>query len=351
MVQRNQSPSAAQRRQRFAASVWCFFSARSDVPIIGGMWIELLMALIVEGYREFLEWWQTRPRWLAGTPSRGDESRPGGADRISEPTEERAANVADTVNGIVDRHGRNDVGLAVGVWSDGETWTFSRGQAQFARPAPPGADTIFEIGSVTKVFTGLLLADMAEEGLVALDDPVQRYLPAGIELPVEGRPSTLLDLATQTSGLPRNPPGLFRLSFRQRANPHAGFTVEHLEHAIAETRLKREPGEKVSYSNFGFGLLGQVLALRTGMSYEQLVRKRICGPLNLEDTSITIGPGAYGRFADGHNRRGRRVSHWDLPAHGFRSFIAVVREAGVGVVVLSNCPRSVDAIGVLIVEA
>jgi CubicO group peptidase (beta-lactamase class C family) len=386
------------------------------------MWVELLMALMVEAYRESLEWWQTRPRWLAGTSSRGDESRPEDADRISEPTEDRVANVADIVNGILDRRGRNHVGLAVGVWSDGATWTFSRGQSQFGRSAPPRPDTIFEIGSVTKVFTGLLLADMAEEGLVALDDPVQRYLPAGIELPVRGRPIALLDLATQTSGLPRNPPGLIRLSLRQRANSHAGFTVEQLEHAIAETRLKREPGEKVSYSNFGFGLLGHVLALRTGMSYEQLVRKRICEPLNLEDTSITISTGAHERFADAHNRRGRRVSHWDLPAlagagalrstvadllrfvelqlrepttrlgraaretqetrarrgkllqclgwislplrrspermllhnggtGGFRSFIAVVREAGVGVIVLSNCPRSVDAIGISIVEA
>jgi D-alanyl-D-alanine-carboxypeptidase/D-alanyl-D-alanine-endopeptidase len=386
------------------------------------MWVELLMALMVEVYREFLEWWQTRPGWLAGTPSKGDESRPEGADRISEPTEDRAANVADIVNGILDRRGRNHVGLAVGVWSDGETWTFSRGQSKFGRSAPPRPDTIFEIGSVTKVFTGLLLADMAEEGLVALDDPVQRYLPAGIELPVRGRPIALVDMATQTSGLPRNPPGLTRLSLRQRANPHAGFTVEQLEHAIAETTLKREPGEKVSYSNFGFGLLGHVLALQTGMSYEQLVRKRICEPLNLEDTSITISPGAHERFADAHNRRGRMASHWDLPAlagagalrstvadllrfvelhlrepttrlgraaretqetrarggkllqylgwislplrrspqrmllhnggtGGFRSFIAVVREAGVGVIVLSNCPRSVDAIGISIVEA
>jgi CubicO group peptidase (beta-lactamase class C family) len=110
------------------------------------MWVELLMALIVEGYREFLEWWQTRPRWLAGTPSRGDESQPEDADRISEPTEDRAANVADIVDGIIDRHGRNHVGLAVGVWSDGEAWTFSRGQSQFGRPAPPRPDTIF--GSV-----------------------------------------------------------------------------------------------------------------------------------------------------------------------------------------------------------
>jgi D-alanyl-D-alanine-carboxypeptidase/D-alanyl-D-alanine-endopeptidase len=381
------------------------------------VWVELLVAFVVEGYREFLEWWQTRPNWLGGPVRATEEAR-----QDEHVISASAGDIRETVEAIIDRHGRKHVGLAVAVWQDGTSWTFARGRSSADRPHLPGPGTIFEIGSVTKVFTALLLADMAEEQLVALDDPVRSYLPAGIELPVRGRPITLLDLATQTSGLPRLPKGLIRHSLRNRANPYAGFTVEQFEHTIADARLKRRPGEKMRYSNFGFGLLGHVLAVRAGMDYEQLVRERICMPLGLDDTGISIPLGARARFADGHNRRGRRVPHWDLPtlagagalrstavdlvrflelqlrepttrlgraAHatqvprakrgplvqclgwaslplrrsgqrtlwhnggtgGFRSFVGFVPGADLGVVVLSNCSRSVDRMGFEILEA
>jgi serine-type D-Ala-D-Ala carboxypeptidase/endopeptidase len=381
------------------------------------VWVELLLALVVEGYREFLEWWQTRPKWLGGTVLETEEAGPD-EHVISRPV----GDIRKTVDGMIDRHGRKHVGLAVAVWRDSRSSTFARGRSSTDRPDVPGPDTIFEIGSVTKVFTALLLADMVEERSVALDDSVRDYLPAGIELPVRGRPVTLLDLATQTSGLPRLPKGLIRHSLRHRANPYAGFTVERFEHAIAEARLKRPPGEKIGYSNFGFGLLGHVLALRAGMEYEQLVRERISKPLGLDDTGISIPAGAHARFADGHNRRGRPVPHWDLPTlagagalrstvadllrflalqlrqpatrlgraaratqvprakrgplaqclgwvslplrrsghrtlwhnggtGGFRSFIGFVPDADLGVVVLSNCSRSVDAMSFEILDA
>jgi D-alanyl-D-alanine-carboxypeptidase/D-alanyl-D-alanine-endopeptidase len=371
------------------------------------------MALLVEGYREFLEWWQTRPRWLAG-PAEHDSGEPF--------REEPQIDVTETVDGILDRHADKHVGVVVGLSWRGRTWTVGRGRIRAGHPAPPDKDTIFEIGSVTKLFTALLLADMAEEGVVRLEDPVQRYLPVGVELPVRGRAITLLDLATHTSGLPRLPKGLLRLSLRRRDNPYAGFTFEDLEGAIGGAKLKRPPGEKLGYSNFGFGLLGHVLALRAGTSYEQLVRERIANPIGLDDTSIWIAPDARARFADGHNRRGRPVPHWDLPAlagagalrstisnllrfvelqlrepttrlalaarathetrarcgklaqslgwvslplrgterrmfwhnggtGGFRSFVGFVGEARAAVVVLSNSSRSVDAIGFRVLEA
>jgi serine-type D-Ala-D-Ala carboxypeptidase/endopeptidase len=102
--------------------------------------------------------------------------------------------------------------------------------------------------------------------------------------------------------------------------------VKHLERAIAETRLRRPPGEKMRYSNFGFGLLGHVLALRSGTTYEDLVLERVCVPLRLADTSVTVEPSAQPRLATGHDRRGRPVPHWDLPtlagAGALRSTVA-----------------------------
>jgi serine-type D-Ala-D-Ala carboxypeptidase/endopeptidase len=390
----------------------------------GGVWVEFLIALIVEGYREIMEWWQTRASWrhAEGRADEAEEPAPADDNRPSALARDWSSGVEGRVAGILDRHAQRHVGVEVGVWWEGETWTFARGRLGADRPEPPGPDTIFEIGSITKVFTATLLADIAEEGLVALDDPVQRYLPKGVELPIRRRPITLADLAAHTSGLPRLPKGLVRLSLKQRRSPYAGFTDAHLERAVVGTRLRGRPGEKARYSNFGFGLLGYVLALRTGQSYEQLVRERICTPLRLVDTGISIPAVALPRFADGHNRRGQEVLHWDMPTlagagalrstvvdllrflglqlrqpttrlghaawatheararrgrlsqglgwaslpllghsvevlwhnggtGGFRGFVGFVRERGTGVVVLSNCARSVDAIGFRTLEA
>ena len=215
---------------------------------------------------------------------------------------------------VLDRRARKHVGIAVGARRDGKSMLVGRGRVADDRPQPPDERTIFEIGSITKVFTATLLADMAREGLVGFDDPVQRYLPAGLVIPVRGRPITLADLASHTSGLPRLPKGLFRRALREGANPYASFTVDDLHAAIPVTKPRREPGRRVRYSNYGMGLLGHVLALRAGMSYEELVADRITGPLGMTDTSIAVPDDKLARFAQGHSRRGKPVSNWDLPA-------------------------------------
>jgi CubicO group peptidase (beta-lactamase class C family) len=224
------------------------------------------------------------------------------------------ASIASRMEDILDRRASPLVGVAVGVCRGDRIATIARGRLGPRREAPDER-SIFEIGSITKVFTATVLACMAETGEVALDDPVNRHLPEHARLPVRGRPITLADLATHTSGLPRLPRGLVRLSFpRHRANPYAPFTVAHLEHATATTRLRRAPGGRPRYSNFGAGLLGHVLALRAGCDYETLVRARVCEPLGLADTRVHVPDADRARFADGHNRRGRPAAHWDAPA-------------------------------------
>jgi D-alanyl-D-alanine-carboxypeptidase/D-alanyl-D-alanine-endopeptidase len=206
------------------------------------------------------------------------------------------------------------VGVAVGLLQAGETWTMGSGRTGPPGSPTPTASTLFEIGSLTKVFTATLLAAMAEEGLVRLDDPVQKYLPAGVELPVRGRPITLANVATHTAALPRLPHGFFVRSLRHRRNPYAWFTVDDLYAGLPAMRLRRAPGDRPRCSNLGYGLLGHVLALRAGRDYEQLVQERICGPLGLEDTHVSVPAPARERLAQGHDRRGRPVPHWDLPA-------------------------------------
>ncbi len=183
------------------------------------------------------------------------------------------------------------------------------------------AASVFEIGSITKTFTGTLLADMAREGLVALDDPVAEHLP--VAPPVLGRPITLEDLATHTSGLPRLPSGLLRTAYtRDRKDPYARLD---LLAAIPATRPKREPGGRAVYSNYGMGLLGYALAHRAGVSYGELVRSRITAPLGLTHTALDT-PG----LVQGHTRRGRPTPPWNLAdlagAGGLRSTAADLLE-------------------------
>jgi serine-type D-Ala-D-Ala carboxypeptidase/endopeptidase len=161
-------------------------------------------------------------------------------------------------------------------------------------------DTVFEIGSITKVLTALILADMVERGEVAMTDPVANYLPASVKVPeFQGKPITLLDLATYTSGLP-NMPDNFALSPRDPnfwINPFADYTVDRLYAFLSGHALQYEPGTHYEYANLGFGLLGHALARRAGKSYEALLVERICGPLGLRSTRITLKEDMRSRLA------------------------------------------------------
>jgi CubicO group peptidase (beta-lactamase class C family) len=212
------------------------------------------------------------------------------------------------------RSGRR-IGLVLGCRAGGEDRRVGYGRLRTDAPDTPDGDTIFEIGSITKVFTGLLLADLAEEGIVGLYDPLASYLPSSLRVPTRGeRQITLGDLASHTGGLPRDPKGTLGRWLRHRHNPYAALSVEELYAGLARTRLRRRPGGRVKYSNLGAGLLGQALARAAGQPYEELVRERICVPLGLADTMITPTGEQTARLATGHNRRGRPVPPFQLPA-------------------------------------
>ena len=170
-----------------------------------------------------------------------------------------------------------------------------------------GPRTIFQIGSVTKVFTALLLADMAERGEVHLSDPAASYLPG----PAPPGLVTLADLATHTSGLPRLPRDLFLSALLHPADPYARYPVARLVRAARHALRAGSPGSPYAYSNFGFGLLGYLLGQAAGTPYETLVTTRICVPLGLSDTTFAVPDPR--RAAQGH-RRGRPVADWRMGA-------------------------------------
>ncbi len=209
---------------------------------------------------------------------------------------------------------RVDNGYATGIvaaYRDGrQAHVLASGGAEQSGK-PLGADSNFEIGSITKVFTNILLADMVLKGEVALDDPVAKYLPAGLTMPSRsGKVITLLDLATASSGLPSLPTNL---KPADEHNPYADYSVAQLYAFLSSYTLPRDPGTRYEYSNTGMGLLGHVLALRAGKPYFTLLRERVLEPLGMRDTWITIPAERIARFAVPHTADLDVDNAWDLP--------------------------------------
>lgn len=180
------------------------------------------------------------------------------------------------------------------------------------KTAPPvNGDTLFEIGSISKVFTALALTQMAERGDLKLDDPISKFLPQSVKASTRnGRAISLLSLATHTSGLPRLPSNF---DPKDVSNPYADYTVEQLYAFLSNYQLTRNVGEQYEYSNLGAGLLGHILSLKAETSYEKLIKSQIAQPLRMNDTSIQLTPKQQARFATGHNAMGKPVSYWDIP--------------------------------------
>jgi serine-type D-Ala-D-Ala carboxypeptidase/endopeptidase len=198
----------------------------------------------------------------------------------------------------------NGGGVTIGVVSHGERHIFSYG---IAKP-----DSVFEIGSITKTFTALLLAQMVEQGKVRLDEPVRELLPAGtVAKPVSGGEITLLDLSDQHSGLPRMPDNFHPAD---PANPYADYDAKLLYEFIGKQGVARTPDAPFVYSNVGVGLLGQALADRAGMNYGDLLHEEITGPLGMHDTAIALTPEMKARFIEGHDGQHRPAHAWDLDA-------------------------------------
>jgi CubicO group peptidase (beta-lactamase class C family) len=177
------------------------------------------------------------------------------------------------------------------------------------------------------VFTALLLADMARDGLVKMDDPVAKFLPESAHVPTyQEKEITLVDLATHTSGLPRMPDNFVTvkgiLSGNLDSNPYVDYTPKRLYSFLSSHKLAYKPGTRTLYSNLGMGLLGHALSLAANTEYEQLVCSRICRPLGMDSTAITVTADLRSRLAQGHisqklpllGVRIRQPAHnWDIP--------------------------------------
>jgi CubicO group peptidase (beta-lactamase class C family) len=230
---------------------------------------------------------------------------PAKAAQIAPPTD---AQVTESLRTWVDTH-HVAPAIVVGIIDDaGGQRVIAHGKRELGKPDDVTPDTLFEIGSVTKVFTTVLLQEMVDRRQVSLLDPIGKHLPHTVKSPTRnGRQITLLDLATQTSGLPSAPTNA---PFADGDDPWADYTAPLLYNFLSTHQLTRDPGSQYEYSNVGMGLLGHVLGLAAKSDYESLVTARICDPLQMTSTRITLTPDLKSRLATGHSASGPPVVNW-----------------------------------------
>jgi CubicO group peptidase (beta-lactamase class C family) len=197
-----------------------------------------------------------------------------------------------------------DAGITIGIEQHGHRVLVTYGVA--------AVDSVYEIGSITKTFTGLILAQLSTQGVVQLDTPVRELLPPGtVAKPASGAEIRLRDLSDQHSGLPRLPDNFAPADPR---NPYADYDAKRLYAYLAKQGVALPPNAPFAYSNLGVGLLGQALAEKTGLPYAALLQREVTGPLGLADTGIALTASMQARFITGHTPDHRPAHAWDLDA-------------------------------------
>ena len=221
------------------------------------------------------------------------------------------AEIAQILADRIDRDQAN-VAIAVAVIENGVPRFVSRGTLSKDDTTPVDEHTVFEAGSITKIFTNTLLAQLVVDGRIDLDAPLTDYLPEGTALPeYEGQPITAFDLSTHTSGLPSLPEDMAALG---PDNPYSGYGADALFAWLADYELTRAPGAKFEYSNAGIALLAQAIEQVTGESYADRLQTQIFDPLGMTETSLALTGQDLPDMAQGHDSAGEPVSHWDWDA-------------------------------------
>lgn len=199
--------------------------------------------------------------------------------------------------------------IAIGIIDENGTRYYSFGTKTLGGEAVD-EHTIYEIGSISKTFTAILLANMAEQGTLKVDDPAQKHLPTKAKMPTRGEAViTLGHLSDHTSALPRMPDNF---TPSNQANPYADYTFDQLYAFISSHELRRDIGSEYEYSNLAQGLLGQILAIKADTDYEALMIDVIAKPLKMKETKIVFDERMKKNLAVGH-ADGMEVENWDIP--------------------------------------
>lgn len=212
-------------------------------------------------------------------------------------------------NQLEEKH--QGVGISGAIVDKDQVEYFNLGLASKSAKRATASNQLFEIGSVSKTFTAIALASMVSEGKLKLADPVQKYLPDTVNLPIKnGKPITFLALANHSSGLPRLPGNL---SPRDPLDPYADYTVEMMYDFLNDYTPVTEVGQVHEYSNLAVGLLGHTLALIDNTSYQKMITTRVLKPLKMTDTFVEVPFNRLIGLTDGHDLQLNKTKHWQLP--------------------------------------
>lgn len=208
----------------------------------------------------------------------------------------------------------NTKSLAIGVVNNNKINTFYYGQTDATRKTSiPDGNTLYEIGSISKVFTATLLAELVEKGTISLDDSIVKFLPDSVAQNPLIQKITFKQLANHTSGLPRLPKNLDKAPKFNAKNPYATYSRKEMFHYLKNVQSENEPGENFEYSNLGYGLLGELIAIITQKSYSQNIKEIISDTLKLPNTVEKANPKTQ-KITKVYNAEGQETPIWEWQA-------------------------------------
>lgn len=201
--------------------------------------------------------------------------------------------------------------LSIGLIKNNQVKTYFFGETAKGNTTLPNQDSQYEIGSITKVFTATLLADLSLKGLLSLDDPITKYLPDSLKSNTDLQKITLKSLANHTSGLPRLPDNLTTTKGYSALDPYKDYDRVALYAYLKLYKATSAVGEKYEYSNLGFGLLGNLITVITKKSYSQNIQELITTPLGLTATLDKVDP-KNNQLLQVYNTKGEQVPTWNF---------------------------------------
>lgn len=201
--------------------------------------------------------------------------------------------------------------LSVGIIDEKGARRFNYGTLSTTDKKQANEHTLYEIGSITKTFTALLLAHLIQTGKADLDDPIDKYLPITVNVPDwKGKKITLRHLATHTSSLPRLPTNLHANNHEEE---YENYTLTDLYYFLNNYELSEPPGTRYVYSNYALGVLGHVLSDMVGQDFVQLMQKEVIGKMGMTSTTFRLSTAEESQKALPYSRAGKRTANWDMP--------------------------------------
>lgn len=215
----------------------------------------------------------------------------------------------------------NAFALVVGIVKDGKVYLKGYGTTVKGKNILLDSSTTFELASTSKLFTTATLQILVDKGILKLDDKIQTIIGDKVKLPLSAQNTTLRHLATHLSGFP-SLPNSFIAKMKDETNPYKDLTTQDIYDYLINCEGKQRDGT-FEYSNFGMGLLGHLLELKTGLQYEQLVNQHLLTPLGMNNTFVTIDSTNETKIIQGYDEDGNPSPIWeDKVLTGAGSFLS-----------------------------